>query len=352
MRKTIFVVDDDDINLFLAAEVLKHIYNVITIPSAQRMFALLEKIVPSLILLDIQMPEMDGFEALKLIKSNDKYKNIPVVFLTALHDPEVEIRGFESGALDFIVKPFSTPVLLNRIRLQIDVNELISIRTAQLEERTAKLEQYHRSIMMVLSDVVENRDQNTGGHIERTTRYIKILAEALIERDVCAYELSAWDLDVFSAFALLHDVGKIGVSDLILNKPGKLTEQEFEVMKNHVQNGERIIDQVIARTGDNTFLNNAKLFALYHHENWDGTGYPYGLKGEKIPIQGRIMAIADVYDALISKRPYKKGLTHQQAVDIMMKDSGKRFDPRMMAVFLEISDKFYAVAASYWDYNA
>ena len=342
--KTIFVVDDSDTNLFKAAEVLINNYNVITIPSARKMFSLLEKIIPHLILLDISMPEMDGFEALQRLKSNSSYESIPVIFLTASHDYSSEVRGFEFGVMDFIVKPFSAPVLLNRVRLQIDVSELIKIRTAQLEERTSQLERAHRDILLVLSDVVENRDRATGGHIERTTQYIKILVEALIKRGIYADELSKWSLEMISAFALLHDVGKIAISDFILNKPGKLTTEEFEEMKTHVVKGEQIINQVIARTGDDVFLCNAKLFAAYHHENWDGTGYPYGLKGENIPIQGRVMAIADVYDALISVRPYKEPFTHEKAIEIIMQESGKRFDPKIADTFIEVQEQLREIA--------
>ena len=334
-RKTIFVVDDSDTNLSTAEEVLEDAYDVMTIPSAIRMFALLDKIQPDLILLDIEMPDMNGFEALVLLKNEKRFANIPVIFLTSLSDVASEVRGFELGVVDFIIKPFSAPVLLNRVKMHLSVDQL-------LRERTARLEKAHKDMIFVLSDIVENRDHGTGGHIERTTEYIRILAEAMIERGLYAQELKAWDMEAAVAASLLHDVGKIGISDLILNKPGKLTQEEFEIMKSHTTIGKKIIDQIIERTGEDEFLRNAKLFAAYHHENWDGTGYPYGLSGDDIPMQGRIMAIGDVYDALISVRPYKKAFTDEEAVEIIVKDSGRRFDPRIVQVFLDIKGQFKA----------
>jgi len=337
----IFVVDDSDTNLSTAEEVLEEVYDVMTIPSAARMFAFLEKVQPHLILLDIEMPEMNGFEALVQLKLDKRFSNIPVIFLTSLNDVSSEVRGFELGVVDFITKPFSAPVLMNRVKMHLSVDQL-------LRERTARLEKAHKDIIFVLSDIVENRDHNTGGHIERTTEYIRIMAEAMMERGVYAEELKTWDLDVAVASCLLHDVGKIGISDLILNKPGRLTPEEFEIMKGHAQLGEKIIDQIIERTGMDDFLKNAKLFAAYHHENWDGSGYPYGLKGEGIPLQGRIMAIGDVYDALISSRPYKKGMPREEAEAIILNECGKRFDPSIVKVFNEIKDQFEATRIA-WD---
>ncbi|MCL2851971.1 MAG: response regulator [Defluviitaleaceae bacterium] len=339
-RKTIFVVDDSDTNLSTAEEVLEDSYDIMTIPSATRMFTLLEKIQPHLILLDIEMPQTNGFEAMVLLKSNPKYSDIPVIFLTSLSDVASEVRGFELGVVDFIIKPFSAPVLLNRVKMHLSVDQL-------LRERTARLEKAHKDMIFVLSDIVENRDLTTGGHIERTTEYIRIVGEAMIERGVYAEELKTWDMDVAVASSLLHDVGKIGVSDLILNKPGKLTPEEFEIMKSHVKIGEKIIDQIIERTGEDDFLKNAKLFASYHHENWDGTGYPYGIAGDEIPLQGRIMAIGDVYDALISVRPYKKAFTDEEAVDIILSESGRRFDPKIIEVFSDIRDQFRATRTAW-----
>ena len=344
MQKTIFIVDDNDTNLAAAKEALKEEYRAMPLPSAAKMFALMEKIIPDLILLDIEMPEMDGFEVLSLLKANALHADIPVIFLTGMTDASIEARGFQLGVVDFIPKPFSAPVLLNRIKTHLDIDKLIRERTKELKQRTEQLQHLQNGIVFVLADMVENRDQETGGHIERTTAYIKILIEAMLEKNVYIDEIRDIDFELLVASARLHDVGKISISDTILNKPGKLTEEEFTIMKTHTKEGERVIDQIVSRTGeDEVFLNNAKLFAGYHHERWDGKGYPYGLSGTNIPLLGRIMAFADVYDALIYKRPYKNPFTHEESVKIIMDGAGKQFDPLLADLFNNVKDKFEAV---------
>ena len=334
MQKTIYVVDDNDINLQVAEDALKEHYRIMTLPSAKRMFALLEKIKPDLILLDIEMPEMDGFEALQRLKAGGAHSDIPVIFLTSMNDTPTEVRGFQLGVVDFVTKPFSAPVLINRIKTHLQIDELI-------RERTAQIQRLKNAIVFSFADIVEKRDQDTGGHIERTSEYIEILVKAMIARGVHADELRSMDLDSFISSARLHDVGKIAISDSILNKPGKLDEKEFTTMKTHVSEGEGVINQMSSRAEDNEFLINARLFAGYHHERWDGTGYPHGLKETEIPIQGRIMAIVDVYDALISGRPYKKPFTQEETIEIIMENSGKHFDPYIAEVFFEVKDQFY-----------
>jgi len=344
MQKTIFVVDDNDTNLSMAKEVLKEQYRVMTLPSAAKMFALIEKVTPDLILLDIEMPEMDGFKALQRLKDTSSHSDIPVIFLTGMNDPSIEVRGFQLGVVDFITKPFSEPVLLNRIKTHLDIDEMIRERTTKLQQRTQQLERLQNGIVSVLADMVENRDHATGGHIERTTLYMKKLVDIMMICGVYDDELSAVDLDLLISSARLHDVGKIAISDVILNKPGKLTKEEFEIMKTHTTQGERTIDQIVSRTGnDEAFLFNAKLFAGYHHECWDGTGYPYGREGANIPIQGRIMAFVDVYDALVSERPYKKPFSHKEAIEIIMESAGTQFDPFIADAFYKVEDQFEAI---------
>jgi len=205
-----------------------------------------------------------------------------------------------------------------------------------------KIQRLQGAIVSVLADMIENRDKITGGHVERTSQYVKILIKEMKARGLYAEETRDWNVDAFVSSARLHDVGKITISDLILNKPGKLTDDEFETIKTHAFEGERIICKIIAQTYDvdDNFLQNAKLIAGNHHERWDGTGYPRKLKGENIPLQGRIMAIVDVYDALVSDRPYKKAFSHEKAVEIIKDDAGKHFDPKIADVFLDIKDKF------------
>jgi len=329
--KTIFVVDDSDTNLSTAEKALEKLYRVMTIPSAAKMFSLLEKVPPDLILLDIEMPDIDGFLALERLKTNSSWANIPVVFLTGRTDTEVEVRGFQNGAVDFILKPFSEPVLLNRIRTHLNIDELI-------RERSAQLNRLQNGIVSVLANLVESRDKDTGGHIERTSAYIKILLNEMKKRGIYKEIISDWDTEKIIASARMHDLGKISITDLIVNKPGKLTEEEYEIMKTHAAEGERIIDRIIAQTGGGEFLNNARLFAGSHHERWDGKGYPNMLKGEEIPLQGRIMAIVDVYDALLSERPYKKAFSDEEAVKIIMENAGTHYDPKIAELFFDVKD--------------
>jgi len=338
--KTIFVVDDSDTNLSMAEAVLEDQYRVMTMPSSAKMFTLLEKVSPDLILLDIEMPEMDGFETLLRLKHESLWLDIPVMFLTGRNDPQVEARGLEMGAVDFITKPFSAPVLLNRIKTHLDIDEII-------RERTLQLHRLQNSIVAVLADMVENRDKGTGGHIERTSVYIKILINVMKDNGIYTDEIRGWDVDKIISSARMHDLGKISITDVIVNKPGKLTEDEYEVMKKHAEEGERIIDEIISRTGEGDFLRNAKLFAGTHHERWDGKGYPRGLKENEIPLQGRIMAIVDVYDALVSERPYKKAFTEDEAVEIIMQNSGTHFDPIIAETFYKSKDLIKAAKAEF-----
>jgi len=336
MMKTIFAVDDSDTNLSIAKKALEGQYRVLTMPSAVKMFALLEKITPDLILLDIEMPDINGFEALISLKSSSAYADIPVIFLTGYTDEAVETRGFELGVVDFITKPFSTPVLLNRIKTHLDIDSLI-------RQRTAQIRRLQSGIVTVLADVVEERDEGTGGHNDRTAMYIKILIKAMEEKGVYADEIRGWDLETVVSSARLHDVGKIHVLDNILNKPSKLNNEEYESIKSHTMEGMRIIDRMIHQTGEEEFLHSAKLFAEYHHERWDGTGYPHGLAGTDIPLQGRIMAIIDVYDALVSWRPYKRAMSDEEAIRIISSNSGTHFDPKIVEVFLEMIETFKAM---------
>lgn len=331
--KTIFVVDDSDTNLMAVKTALSGTYKTYALPSAAKMFKLAEKITPDLILLDVEMPVMDGFEAMELIKSDNVLCHVPVIFLTARHDVETEIKGLEIGALDFINKPFAAPVLIKRIKMHIENDTLI-------KEGQRSVREMQNATISVIAEMVENRDAVTGSHIERTQCYLEILIHEMIRQAVYEDEINSWDLSLLLPSAQLHDLGKICISDLILNKPGKLTEEEFMMIQKHPVEGERLIDEIIAKTKDDGFLTHAKKFAGYHHEKWNGTGYPRKLAGEDIPLQGRIMAVVDVYDALTSTRPYKNPFTHERSVEIIKQESGSHFDPRIVDVFLQAADIF------------
>jgi len=337
--ETIFVVDDCDVDLDMVKQALDASYRVFALTSATAMFELVDTVVPDLVLLDIRMPEMDGFAALEKLFADSRTANVPVIFMTSYGDAETEAHGFEAGIVDFINKPFSQTVLLRRVESHLRIDELI-------KRRTSRLLRLKNGIVSVLADIVECRDEAAGGgHIDRTSRCIRTLIEAMRVSNVYADEMSDWDIETIVASARLHDIGKIAVSDAILNKPGKLTAQEFDIVKSHVKEGERIIDKIVTKTGDEEFLQFARLFVSYHHERWDGQGYPYGLAGLNIPLAGRIMAIIDVYDALVSERPYKKPFPPDLALDTIKQESGKHFDPRITDVFLLKRDEFKEIAA-------
>ncbi|GHV45058.1 response regulator [Synergistales bacterium] len=340
--KTIFVVDDNETNRIAAKEALDASYKTYAMPSAERMFSLLDKLTPDLILLDIEMPETDGFTALRRLKANERHRSIPVIFLTASSDEKSEVRGFEMGAVDFVGKPFSRPILLKRLETHIGIDAIVKQRTFEVEQSRASIDKLKNGIISVIADVIEGRDKETGGHIARTQKYLEILLREMSKAGVYVGRFSDWDLPVVLPSAQLHDIGKITVSDVILNKPGKLSDEEFTAMKAHAAEGERLIEQIAAEVGveNADFLRHAKLFAGTHHEKWNGKGYPRGLSGEDIPLEGRVMAIADVYDALTSARVYKPAFTHGHAVEIIKSDSSIHFDPKLVEVFLEAEGEF------------
>jgi putative two-component system response regulator len=276
---------------------------------------------------------MDGLEAVRVLKADPHYNLIPVMFVTGKRDPGVEIRGFEIGVVDFIGKPFSPPVLIKRIETHIETDKLV-------KKSLVALHKLHNATIGVLANLVESRDKITGKHIERTQGYLKILVDELVREGLYADEILSWDMNLLLPSAQLHDVGKIVISDVILNKTERFTNEEFDIIKTHSSEGERIINEIIDKTEEDDFLVHARRFAGSHHEKWNGMGYPRGLKGEDIPLEGRVMAVADVYDALVSERPYKNAFSHEQAVDIIVKDSGTHFDPTIVSAFLNVSDEF------------
>jgi len=354
IRHKIILVDDNMTNLTMGRNMLKQFYEVYPAPSAARLFEIIENITPDLVLLDIEMPEMNGYEAIQRLKSDSRFAYIPVIFLTAKSDESSELKGFDLGAVDYIAKPFSGPLLLKRIANQLLIvrqrNDLLANRAAlkdyadnleiKVRDKTKEVIDLQNAVLATMADLVEFRDKLTGGHVIRTQRYLKALLDELILEGTYAEKVKKWDMDFFLASAQLHDVGKIAISDLILNKPGKLTPEEFEIMKSHVTVGVAAIEKIIRNTKEHTFLDHAALIAGNHHEKWDGTGYPKGLDGENIPLEGRLMAIADVYDALIAVRPYKKAFTHEEARKIIIEGAGAHFDPVLVEVFKKVEAEF------------
>jgi len=343
-RKIIFLVDDNPTNLSVGSDALDKHYDVLTFNSGTRLLKMLEKTSPDLILLDVSMPEMNGYEVIKRIKNTPETAHVPVIFLTAKSDGESELEGLSLGAIDYIIKPFSPPLLLKRIEVHLLVEaqkrKLIHFNNnlrQMIDEKTKTVVELQNAVLKTMAELVECRDVITGGHIERTQKHLRILMEALLERGMYQEETDSWDLELVWQSAQLHDVGKIAIKDKILKKPGKLTDEEFEEVKSHPLFGAQVIEKIEESTTDKTFLEYAKIFALTHHEKWDGSGYPCGLKGEEIPLLGRIMAIVDVYDALVSERPYKKAFLHDEAIKIIVDGSGTHFDPDLVEMFLEVS---------------
>jgi putative two-component system response regulator len=342
-KNSILIVDDERSNISVLRNILKSDYTVYAATDGPGAIEAAERFIPDVILLDIVMPDMDGYDVLYALKESKKTANIPVIFITGLDNTEAEEKGLAMGAVDYIPKPFKPAIVSlrvsNMVKLINHTRELME-QTKILRLRTEKLLRLQGSLASVLATMVESRDKLTGKHIEQTAAFVRILMAAMMKRGVYAEHMAGWDVDLLVSSSRLHDIGKIAVSDLILNKAGKLTPEEFEEIKTHSGEGERIIGDIIAESGDEDFLYHAKLFAGSHHEKWDGTGYPNGLKAFDIPLQGRIMAVADVYDALVSERPYKKSFSHEKAVEIILEGKEKHFDPKIVDVFQAIHELF------------
>jgi len=343
----VVVVDDDLINLAATKNKLSGHYIVVTVPSGEKLFALLGKVSPVLILLDVEMPGMNGYEVMEKLRGTESTAHIPVIFLTAKADPQSEIKGLDLGAVDYITKPFSWELLIKRIDTQITLkkqkSELIRNNlslASEVDKKTQSVLELQSAILKAIAELVECRDITTGGHIERTQHYLRMLIEFSIEQGVYAEEMRTWDLELLVLSSQLHDVGKVSIRDKILIKQGKLTSDEFEEMKKHTLYGVDIIRRIERAATDNEFLFYAEVMAGSHHEKWDGSGYPYGLKGEDIPLQGRLMAMVDVYDALTNERPYKKAFSHEQSIGIIESEAGAHFDPRIAEVFLAYEKEF------------
>ncbi|WP_440055939.1 HD-GYP domain-containing protein [Pseudoalteromonas sp. T1lg65] len=356
-KHTVLLVDDQAENLALMSEILKSEYRILAAKSGFDALKLMESKQVDIVLLDVIMPGMDGYEVISKIKSSPDHADIPVIFLTAKNSIQDEETGFALGASDYINKPISPPIILARVRTHIQNKrhkDFLKDKNAYLEmevtKRTKELSQAQDATIAALASLAETRDQETGNHIKRTQFYVRALATALSKQDKYRPQLTDEVIDLFFKSAPLHDIGKVGIPDAILLKPGKLTEQEFEIMKTHTELGYRAIKHAEDEVSDEVkFLKIAKDIARYHHEKWDGSGYPKGLKGEDIPLAARLMAIADVYDALISKRVYKEAMTHDEALQILSEGKGSHFDPSILDTFFAIEGEFQEIARKYSD---
>ncbi len=355
---TVLVVDDTPDNLSLMGGLLRDHYHVKVANQGEKALKIAQgEQPPDLILLDIMMPGMDGYEVCRRLKANLHTRDIPVIFLTARADMEDERQGLALGAVDYITKPISPPILLARVATHLALKasaDFLRDKSAYLERevalRTLEVQAIQDVTIMAMTSLAETRDNETGNHIRRTQLYVKALAEHLRDHPRFAHVLTDRMVDLLYKSAPLHDIGKIGIPDAILLKPGKLTVEEFEIMKTHTTLGRNAIEEAERRLGMRVaFLSVSKEIAYSHQEKWDGSGYPEGLKGDAIPVSARLMAVADVYDALISKRVYKPAFPHEQACATIVKGRGTHFDPDMVDAFVAIAQDFLHISQRYPD---
>lgn len=357
-RVTILIVDDTPENLAVLGEVLQPEYRVKAANSgASALRIATTPPYPDLILLDVMMPEMDGYEVMRQLQANPTTADIPVIFVTAMDSTEDELRGLRSGAADYITKPLHPAIVRARVRTQLEVKtardwlkDQNTLLEAEVARRMVENQLIQEVSIRALARLAETRDPETGNHLRRTQNYVRLLAQLLRDHRRFAPALTDRTILLMSKSAPLHDVGKVGIPDYILLKPGKLTPAEFEIMKNHCVLGSEAIEQA-ERDAEQPveFLTFAKEIAHWHHEKWNGSGYPDGLAEDAIPVSARLMALADVFDALTCRRVYKPPFPLEQARDMIAAERGQHFDPDVVEVFLTHFSEFAAIAKRYAD---
>jgi putative two-component system response regulator len=355
---TILVVDDSPDNLSIMSTMLKGEYRIKVANNGEKALKIARSAPqPDLILLDIMMPGMDGYQVCRHLKEDTTTGRIPVIFLTARTEVEDEQRGLELGAVDYISKPVSPPIVTARVRTHLNLKaaaDFLRDKNAFLEQevhrRTGEVQAIQEVTILSLASLAETRDTDTGNHLRRTQHYVKLLAETLRPNPRFRTFLTDQTITMLFKSAPLHDIGKVGIPDRILLKPGRLEPEEFEIMKSHTTLGRDAIEHAERTLGTKVeFLRIAKEIALSHQEKWDGSGYPQGLAGDAIPISARLMALADNYDALTTNRVYRAAFSHEQATEIIVKGRGSHFDPDIVDVFMALQDDFRAIAAQYGD---
>ncbi len=338
-RLKILVVDDTKTNIEVLEGILSKDYDVCVALNGKKAIELTEKIKPDLILLDVMMPEMDGYETLRIMREKNILQGIPVIFLTAKADSKSEQMGLDLGAVDYITKPFNPALVTLRIKNQLQLKLQRDHLHDLVDERTADLRKTLKVMLTSLGSLAEYRDPETGEHIKRTQVIVQRLAEQLQKNPKFAKTITSEYIENLTTAAPLHDIGKVGIHDGILRKPGTLTQDEREIMMQHPQMGYDVLREATKELRDNPMVRIAAEMALSHHECWDGGGYPNHKMKDDIPIEARIMAVADVYDALVSKRPYKEPYPHAVAVKEIMNGRGTQFDPDVVDAFCSIADE-------------
>ena len=335
-RSTILIVDDQVENIDILRHALKDTYKIIAALNGESAIALASRNQPDIILLDIMMQGIDGYEVCKRLKQGFSTRDIPVIFVTAMSDEQDESKGLGLGAIDYITKPISSMIVRQRIKTHLALHNQHQMLEDQVTDRTKRLEQSQLEVVYRLGRAAEYKDNETGMHVQRMSRYSYVIAQSA--------GLSEVDASLVLRASPMHDIGKIGIPDHVLLKPGKLDKDEWEIMQTHVQIGADILS-----SGDSILMNTAAEIALTHHEKWDGTGYPNRLKGTDIPLVGRIVAIADVFDALTSERPYKAAWSVEDAVQLINDESAKHFDPDLVALFNQCLPQILEIKSSYKD---
>jgi len=346
MRDRVLIVDDVEINRIILREILRDEYDIMEaedgIQAIEVLFSHAQ--APNAVLLDIMMPGMDGFEVLEVMQSDAVIRKIPVLFITAADADTNESRGISAGAVDYISKPFNPEVVKARLRSHIQLMKYSTQLEELVEIKTAEMTKTYERTLETLATIIEYRNLESGTHIRRTSELVKILVNHIIQKPQYKELLESGTCNLISKAVALHDIGKIGIRDSVLLKPGKLTAEEFEEVKQHSRIGGEIIE-TIARglTDDAAYLKICYEICRSHHERWDGRGYPDGLKGEEIPLPARMTSIVDVYDALVNLRCYKPQLSHEEAVQIIVEGKGTQFDPGLVDCFLEVDQQFKAL---------
>ena len=348
-RLKILVVDDTKTNIDVLEGILSNDYEVCVALNGKKAIELTEKIKPDLILLDVMMPEMDGYETLRIMREKNILQGIPVIFLTAKADSKSEQIGLDLGAVDYITKPFNPALVTLRIKNQLQLKLQRDHLHELVDERTADLRKTLKVMLTSLGSLAEYRDPETGEHIKRTQIIVQRLAEELRKNPKFTDTITPEYIENLATAAPLHDIGKVGIHDRILRKPGTLTQDEREIMMQHPHMGYDVLQEATKELRDSPMVRIAAEMALGHHEYWNGEGYPNHRKKDEIPIGARIMAVADVYDALVSKRPYKEPYPHEVAVEEIIKGRGTQFDPDVVDAFLAIADQLPEIYEQFKD---
>lgn len=350
----VLVVDDNETNLKVLNLILaKDGYEIHTTHSPEVVLERMETFLPDVILLDVNMPKKSGYELCRDIKFDERYKEIPIMFISALSEVDDIVKGFNMGAVDYVVKPFKSEEVRARVATHLKIKQLQEALKEQnaflekrVQEQVKEITKTQTETIFSLAKLAQSRDDDTGKHLERVQNYCEILATELMESSHYSNEVTEEFINNIKQASPLHDIGKVGISDNILLKPGKLTDEEFVIMKTHTVIGYETLNEVHQKFGSNAFIEMGMVIARSHHERYDGFGYPDKKKGEDIPLAARIMAIADVYDALRSKRVYKDAFPQEKAVSIILEGRGTQFDPILVDAFERVAEKFYMISTT------